>query len=517
MKKNKNLKKLGIPHIAPRDGELDLNFSPSYFSLRKYNLLDKFYSSNELLRLESRFPLLLTLDVTKCFFNIYAHSVSWSVKGKEFSKIHAQQYSFEQQFDTLMQRANFNETNGIVVGPEISRVFAEIIFQRIDLNISAELSANLKEETDYAIRRYVDDFFVFAKTEADLEAIETTIHAKLEDYKLFANSGKRKLLRRPFVTNITSAKQSVAALCVEMLKVAEAPLSEDPVIQRKTKASFRYFLEELRLIVSRTDADFSSISSPIYAGVSKSIKALRKLVSDGVDHGVHADVFARMKSLARILFYSLASDYRVSPIYRTYQILEEFGTLNSHFSDLESEAFRDYLIYEICELLVSRYESSKDVDVDLETSNLVLSAVLLHSDLFARQPIVQEILAELEARSKIGYFSFITMMFIYGSDVLRYARQIQELTDLVIWTLEGPQVDVFTDCAMYLLLCDFLNCPFADAQVRCDLFQRLFGGNTLSMNEVETLGTHVGFVDWRGARTSHYLRRKRLQPVYHAV
>jgi hypothetical protein len=517
MKKAGKVKKLGIPHIAPSEGVLDLNFAPSYFSLRKYNLLDSFYSSNELLRLESRFPFLLRLDVTKCFFNIYTHSVSWAIKGKEFSKNHAQKYSFEQQFDTLMQRANFNETNGIVVGPEISRVFAEVIFQRIDLNITSALNARFDEDTDYALRRYVDDFFIFAKTEVSLTAIEETINEQLEAYKLYANSAKRQVLPRPFVTDITSAKQSVAALCGDMLKTAEKPLDSDPDDQRKTKAEFRFFLEELRLIVGRTSADFSTISSRIYSDVSKSVKALGVLCSGSVTIDQRADAFARLKSLVRILFYALSSDYRVSPIYRAHQILEEIQSARSHFTDLENAAFQDYLVFEICELLSSRYERKSNDDIDLETSNLLLSAALLQSDLLSHQPVVQEILRDLEARTDIGYFSFITMMFIYGNDPNPSGQKIGELADLVAWTLENSKASFFDDCSAYLLLCDFISCPFVDATLRCNLFERLFPGKLLTKNELEILGKNIGFVDWRGARTSHYLRRKRLQPVYHAV
>lgn len=50
---------------------------------------------------------------------------------------------------------------------QISRVFAEIILQSIDLNCKAilETKHNLIFNEHYVIRRYVDDFSVFANTE----------------------------------------------------------------------------------------------------------------------------------------------------------------------------------------------------------------------------------------------------------------------------------------------------------------------------------------------------------------
>lgn len=74
--------------------------------------------------------------------------------------------TFGGQFDILMQNLNYGETNGIIIGPEFSRIFAELILQRIDLNVMYYLRDNrdskrLEFKTDYEIFRYVDDFFVF--------------------------------------------------------------------------------------------------------------------------------------------------------------------------------------------------------------------------------------------------------------------------------------------------------------------------------------------------------------------
>src|SRR3546814_5059604 len=69
-------------------------------------------------------------------------TITWAVKDKLLAKEFKSAYSFEAQFDKLMQRANYNETKGIVVGPEFSRVFAEIILQRVDQKVIANLAVN---------------------------------------------------------------------------------------------------------------------------------------------------------------------------------------------------------------------------------------------------------------------------------------------------------------------------------------------------------------------------------------
>ena len=264
MKKFGKVKKLGLAHVAPEDGRLEINFAPSLFSVRKHNLLDRFYGSNELLRLESKFPLLRKIDVTKCFFNIYTHSLTWAVKDKAYSKQQANKYTFEGRFDTLMQRSNYNETNGIVVGPEISRVFAELIFQKIDSNIISRMDTNLREGRDFTLRRYVDDFFLFARNEAILDELTQAVETCLEEYKLFPNNEKLQTLQRPFVTNITQAKQGISGIAIKLVTEARKELTENKGEQTDIRRNLRNLLEELRLVVRETNATFSEVSGPIY-------------------------------------------------------------------------------------------------------------------------------------------------------------------------------------------------------------------------------------------------------------
>ena len=175
------------------------------------------------MRLETKFPHLRTVDVSKCFFNMYSHSVTWAVKEKGFSKAHASKYTFEGRFDQIMQKANYNETNGIPVGPEFSRVFAEVIFQRIDLNIIDAMKP-LVFDQDYTFRRYVDDFFLFAKNPEVIDKISKCVHSCLEEYKLYPNAQKQSDFFRPFVTNITRAKKGVDDTCA----VASGDIYEKP-------------------------------------------------------------------------------------------------------------------------------------------------------------------------------------------------------------------------------------------------------------------------------------------------
>ncbi|MBE9589834.1 RNA-directed DNA polymerase [Moraxella sp. K127] len=192
-------------------------FASSFFSYRKFEFNYKFYDSVEFLRLEKKFIYLTMLDVAHCFDSIYTHSVTWAIKGKKYIKDNlkslSENNSFEDGFDKLMQSINYNETNGIVIGAEFSRIFAELIFQRIDFEIQKEIEKKyqLKHNKHYAIRRYVDDYCVFLKERGDEDKILETISDKLKSYNLSLNMAKTRYFQRPFITqrsrNITEIRR----------------------------------------------------------------------------------------------------------------------------------------------------------------------------------------------------------------------------------------------------------------------------------------------------------------------
>src|SRR3546814_15777518 len=103
-------------------------------------------------------------------------------------------------------------SSDLVVGPEFSRVFAEIILQRVDQKVIANLAVNgLVFNRDYEIRRYVDDFFVFSNATEILDKVEREIRVQLEFYKLYVNEKKVETFVRPFVSKLSLARPEVGS------------------------------------------------------------------------------------------------------------------------------------------------------------------------------------------------------------------------------------------------------------------------------------------------------------------
>lgn len=186
--------------------------SSSYFKYKKYPFLYRFFDSYEYHKLEKQFCSMLQVDISKCFPSIYTHSIGWAVKNKRLAKAKPKAHgSFDGEFDNLMQLTNYRETNGIIIGPEVSRIFAEIILQKIDLDLVHKMKQNnYCISKDYDFRRYVDDYFVFFSSVNVKNFFIKSLELSLLEYKMYLNEAKTTLMSRPFATNISLAKHALS-------------------------------------------------------------------------------------------------------------------------------------------------------------------------------------------------------------------------------------------------------------------------------------------------------------------
>ncbi len=221
--KNKfeNAKKYKNDEASGTSDEEKFRHSTTYFSYGGYTRLHDFFDSSDYRYLETKFNYLWSVDVSKCFDSIYTHSISWAVKSKSNAKINNSGYdSFSNAFDKLMQCVNYNETNGIVIGNEVSRIFCEIIFQRIDLDLISSLKdKGVLKSRDYEVRRYIDDFFIFSKSERVSTIVLEELQYHLHKYKLHLNHGKTRKQGRPFLTDMSRSKIELSKIINEFSKL----------------------------------------------------------------------------------------------------------------------------------------------------------------------------------------------------------------------------------------------------------------------------------------------------------
>lgn len=182
--------------------ELD-PFFKKYFTYNKHHKLSNILNSPSFNRDSLRYRFFSKLDIQNFFGSIYTHSITWGIVGdkhigKEYSSGKLKN-TFAAQSDILQQKSNDNQTNGIIIGPEINRIIADIILTHCDYNIERNLNRqNIILNKDYKIYRFIDDYYVFSSKYEILEIIEQEISKELSNFNLKLNLEKHQIKEQPF-------------------------------------------------------------------------------------------------------------------------------------------------------------------------------------------------------------------------------------------------------------------------------------------------------------------------------
>lgn len=511
--------RLGVAQLLVDEEQPDVSHLPSYFSYGKYNLLGKFIGSREFIRLEGRYLRYRTLDISKCFYNIYSHTISWAVKDKLLAKEFKSAYSFEAQFDKLMQRANYNETNGIVVGPEFSRVFAEIILQRIDQKVAENLAASgLVFNRDYEIRRYVDDFFLFSNAAETLDKVENEIRSQLEFYKLYVNEKKVETFVRPFVSKLSLARQEVGSL-LRSIRSTLHDLREaaEPADARRHHRHLKALMAEIRLVVSKHEIAFANISGWVMSRLKRLSRVAMHSMKGELPEGMQALLGDVVVTVVEQMFYICAIDTRVRSTYSIAQLCLSLRENTSLFSE-EQQDLLTHVIMDQC-LAILRAMRSREGEAfgrrdSVEIFNLLIVGALFAGSDFMRASDVRNILQAFCSSKRISYFAFITLKFCYLRDAPRFTSELNSINNLVEDRITNPSVDFMRDTEEFLLLNEWISSPDLPVPKKRDVLNQIFGAEVFGQNATQELGRWAGFVDWSGLSVYHLLAKKELRPVY---
>lgn len=198
----------------------------SFFRYESFANLHGFFESATYRDAEKSFAHLLRLDVSRCFDSIYTHTIEWAIYGRSNVKSNRNAFkgTFPNEFDARIRAMNEDETHGILIGPEVSRIFAELILQRIDRDIHDALQdLDISHGSNYVAYRYVDDFFFFYNAPEAREVIQRTVAASLRPYKLHIQEAKIENVSTPFLTPLSLAKVELRAETKRLLHAEVRP------------------------------------------------------------------------------------------------------------------------------------------------------------------------------------------------------------------------------------------------------------------------------------------------------
>lgn len=186
--------------------------------------------------LEATSDWLVKTDISRFYPTIYTHSIPWAAYGKEQVKRNLQLYSgsLADRLDILIRACNRNQTIGIPIGPETSRIIAEVISSRID----SEFHDRMPDIPSESVDRLQDDWFIGVNTLEKAETALSKITVLYREYGLEINGNK------------TSIDHNIASSKTSWISELGAFLSHRPGPIRSTR------LKELLALTLRLQSEF---------------------------------------------------------------------------------------------------------------------------------------------------------------------------------------------------------------------------------------------------------------------
>lgn len=195
------------------------------------------------------------------------------------------------------------------------------------------------------IRRYVDDYFVFANDDATLHAVQEAISDCLLEYKLSLNLAKSQTLARPFSTAETSARIEVAKVITEHFQRYVSSEIQDGTIEGETQAEGKsskavqikiykpkhigkpttisnILIRDIKKSLKASGADFDSTSNFFYQVAKRQLLNYSRILPFSKQDAVLASRISDFLYIfLEIIFFYYAMTPRVRPTYVVSEII----------------------------------------------------------------------------------------------------------------------------------------------------------------------------------------------------
>lgn len=566
--------------IGRKTDSLELFFNEyenlrTFFSYKRYNNIYKFYEDYRYQRAEKKFAHLLKFDIQGCFDSIYTHSIAWATGGgKDIYKesFRSEDNTFGSKWDRQMQLMNYNETNGIVIGPEFSRIFAEVIFQHVDSSVAHSLKKEKYDfERDYVCYRYVDDYFFFYNDEACRKKAIELFDEKLKEFKLAISAEKTHEFSRPFITDITRAKiridklidnelqyHSVQNLTEENIE-DEADTVDDNIEStlnlslletaiddkdwlhfnsRKFNQTFKSILIECNVeakdVINYTLSRLGNKLSSDIKKFDKNFKVLSRTMSN-VDYTEYYSkiqkakqkkedmIVAFMEELLDVTFFLYASNKRVNT---TLKVINILNLIIIHLdNDYEikgenvvkySDNARDIVFKKIQdELSLVLKTTSVEPNTQLETLFFLIINKQLRSKYHFGNIELTKYLQRFAEDDSLNALSIIILLYYYGNES-RYSSLKLKLVEKIKKKYKSESLDFKRKSAEFCILTlDLITCPYLTYQDKKEIVD-LIGINE---PELKLMQNHLRtqkymFTKWTKIDITKELSAKISQEVY---
>jgi len=128
-------------------------------------------------------------DITRFYPSIYTHSIAWAILGKAHVKANHHTAAFKNHFANFLDKAvgagQEGQTIGIPIGPDTSRILAELIAVEVE-----EIAKSHIPDFEQRAVRYVDDMLIGLPESETASAVLSGLSLALYEYQLELNAEK---------------------------------------------------------------------------------------------------------------------------------------------------------------------------------------------------------------------------------------------------------------------------------------------------------------------------------------
>ncbi|MFH4784061.1 antiviral reverse transcriptase Drt3b [Vibrio diabolicus] len=509
------------------DGSKEPVYASTFFEYKDVGFLYKFYDSYQFHRIEKKFDKLFKFDIAKCFSSISTFQLSKSIRDIESFNKSRGHYSFESVFENIMNSCNLGDSHGIVVGPEFSRIFSEILLQSIDTEVKSKLynrSDKIVENSDYVIKRYVDDYFLFYNDDAVRKTVYDTLINELDKYKLYCNESKNKKITVPFITGVTIAKQQYKKLINDLFSKFDY-IDEESEKMGISSPMNRYYqmanqiITDIKCIVFNNDISYSSITGYYFTLARIKVSEIDEHIEDFRTSEEQCNKVTNfLLVIIELSFFVHSMDFRVRSTYLISQIIIIISRISEQLGETNSELIRKK-IYDECYLSI-RSSIKKNTLKDIECLNLLIAVRDIDLQYQLSRDIIENVIA-LNNPDKTNYFSLMTCLF-YIQNKQEYLPTRNKVFHCILSKFQGDYFTVINDSELAHIFFDSLRCPYLTKKMKTDIANvalKPFG--IVTQDEVERLVSLISernwFIDWDTSTSDsieRLLMKKELKAPY---
>lgn len=498
-------------------------YTSSFFEYKQYSFLYKFYDSYEFHKIEKKFNHLFKFDIAKCFSSISTFQISKSLKGVIDHNSSKNFHSFEKKFEDIMLFSNAANSHGIVIGPEFSRIFSEIILQNIDFKIKSKLDRlGIYEGQDYIIKRYVDDYFLFYNNKAIKKQVHKNIIEMLSEISLFSNDAKNIEYNIPFITGVTRAKSEINTLLSNFF---ERNFNSEENLN-KGSLNFYYkisnnLISQIKCIVYDNKVQYSSITGYFFTIIKRNIVDITSKIKNYDLKDM--EVFTRkILIILDLAFFVYSMDFRVRSTYLISQIVILINELTLNFKAINEKSVandQDFLLSETMDNSYDRIKKKIYDEVTISLKNAIgkgqarymesLNLLIAIRDIDRQYNLPELLLSQIvgislddieDYEKDVNYFQLMITLFYMYRNKKNYPKLNKKIKNIIIKKLSDNQVSIFNSSELIHLFFDSLSCPTISETDKKAIFNVIYQKNKDKIKDPDELFNYITqnkwFIDW---------------------